>query len=213
MLFVFLREPNFIHMPAKILLNVKNLLSDKRFHPLMDTGLFIIITLAIHYGYRYWEHGMQYYLFGFQVLTPGMFDNFTQVVFEHTHKFLNLLLPNETYGRTFVFENQCSVRIVPSCSGIKQMLQISLLLLIYPGPWKHKLWFIPMGIVIIHFTNIIRLTGLGIVMANWPEHWQFSHDYPARIIFYVVIFFLWVIWNDKFYRKTQKPIKKPADKV
>ncbi len=90
-----------------------------------------------------------------------MFDSLTQVVFEHTHKLLDLIITNETFDRTFVFTNECSVRIVPSCSGIKQMLQISLLLIIYPGPWKHKLWFIPMGMVIIHFTNIIRLAGLG----------------------------------------------------
>jgi len=120
-------------------------------------------------------------------------------VFQHTKIVVEALLPVSVINHTFYFQNHSSLSIVPSCSGIKQILQFALLILLYPGPWKHKAWFIPFGIIIIHLTNVFRLSSLCIVMANWPVHWRFIHDYPARIIFYIVIFSLWVIWNDRFY--------------
>jgi hypothetical protein len=34
-------------------------------------------------------------------------------------------------------------------------------------------------------------------MNNWPQHWDFSHDYLFRPFFYLVIFLLWVWWVEK----------------
>jgi exosortase family protein XrtF len=138
------------------------------------------------------------------ILTTGLFEYFTDVVFNHTRIVVDWLLPIETQDRILYFANSCSVRIVPSCSGVKQMIQFLLLILLYPGPWKHKAWYIPAGLIMIHLTNVFRLSGLCIVMANWPDHWKMAHDYPFRFIFYVVIFFLWVIWNDRFYHAKSK---------
>ena len=195
-------------MIKKLLEAYRSLRSNKRTEPLIDTFLFMFITLAIHFTYNYWAIKFQYRIFGVQVLTPALFDWATEHVFRHTRLVVDLLLTNNVVERTFTFENNYSLWIVPSCSGIKQMLQVSLLFILYPGPWRQKIWFIPLGMVIIHITNVLRLAGLCVVMANWPQHWQFSHDYPARIIFYVVIFFLWVIWNDRFHhRKSKADIK------
>lgn len=184
--------------------SIKKIRTNKRYEPIIDTLLFVSITLIVHFSYRYWERASYFSIFGVGILTPGLFEWFTNLVFAHTRALVDFILPIQTSGRIFYFANECSVQIVASCSGIKQMLQFLLLMLLYPGPWKHKAWYIPLGIVLIHLTNVLRLTGLCIVMANWPEHWKTAHDYPFRIIFYVVIFFLWVIWNDRFYHKKSK---------
>jgi exosortase/archaeosortase family protein len=191
-------------MIKKLLAEYKKLRANKRLEPIFDTFLFVFITFAIHYLYRFWEHDFDHRIFGYQILTPAIFTWFTDAVFTHSRWLVDFLIPIKTNGRTFFFENSCSVQIVYSCSGIKQILQFVLLILVYPGPWKHKAWFIPLGAVLIHFTNVIRISGLCITMAYWPDHWHFAHDYPFRIIFYVVIFFLWVTWNDYFYHKKSK---------
>jgi exosortase/archaeosortase family protein len=77
------------------------------------------------------------------------------------------------------------------------MIQFVLLFLIFPGPWRKKLWFIPLGLLIVHLTNLFRIAGLSVVTVTVPEYWDFSHDYLFRPFFYVVIFLLWVWWVEK----------------
>lgn len=191
-------------MLKKWLDSFNSLRKNKRYEPIFDTALFVFITLVVHFTYRYWERANYFSIFGVGILTPELFEWFTEHVYQHTRVIVDLILPNTALDKTFYFANQCSVRIVHSCSGVKQMLQFILLIALYPGPWKHKAWYIPLGVLIIHLTNTFRLVGLCVVMANWPTHWHFAHDYPFRIIFYVVIFFLWVVWNDKFYHGKSK---------
>ena len=112
-------------------------------------------------------------------------------------------------------ENYGYVNVNLSCSGLKQFYQWFFLMLLYPGPWRHKLWFFPMGLLIIHLVNISRIVGMVIVMINLPKHWDLIHDYVARPFFYVVMFLLWVWWNEKFYlkSKTLKPNDMPVNEA
>ena len=85
-----------------------------------------------------------------------------------------------------------------SCSGLKQAYQVTALFILFPGPWKHKSWFIPMGWVIMFLTNVFRIVVLSLVLVWRPEYWNFSHDWILRPFFYVVIFALWVWWVERF---------------
>ncbi len=44
------------------------------------------------------------------------------------------------------FSNNGYVGVNESCSGLKQFYQIAVLFILFPGPWKHKLWYIPIWI-------------------------------------------------------------------
>jgi len=94
--------------------------------------------------------------------------------------------------------NNTAISVVDSCSGFKQMWQVLVLFLIIPGPWKSKLWYIPVGLVTIFFVNILRIVGLSVAMLYWPENWDFIHLWVFRPLYYVAIFVLWVIWVEKF---------------
>ncbi len=100
-------------------------------------------------------------------------------------------------------ENSGFVYVNPSCSGLKQFYQWFFLMLLYPGPWKHKLWFFPMGILIVHLVNVFRIIGMVFVTMLIPQHWDFIHDWIMRPFFYVVMFLLWVWWNERFYLKSR----------
>jgi exosortase/archaeosortase family protein len=103
------------------------------------------------------------------------------------------------------FSNGGFVAVVESCSGLKQFYQILVLFVLFPGPWKHKLWFIPMSILIMHFVNIMRIVILSVMTVWKPEYWDFTHSWILRPGFYVVIFFLWVWWVEKFTRRKSAP--------
>jgi len=101
-----------------------------------------------------------------------------------------------------------------SCSGLKQAYQVTALFVLFPGPWKHKLWFIPAGWAIMFLTNVFRIVVLSLILVWRPEYWNFSHDWILRPFFYVIIFGLWVIWVERFggfFRKGIMP-GKPAEK-
>lgn len=108
------------------------------------------------------------------------------------------------YNVIYYAENNGYVYVNTSCSGLKQFYQWFFLMILYPGPWKQKLWFIPLGLVIIHIVNIFRILSMTFVTMTIPQHWDFMHDYVLRPFFYVVMFFLWVWWNEKFYLKSKK---------
>jgi exosortase/archaeosortase family protein len=93
------------------------------------------------------------------------------------------------------------VQVNHGCSGLKQFLQWLVLMTFFPGPWKKKLWFIPLGLIITHLVNVFRISGLSVVVIYWPQHWHFIHDYVYRPFFYVVMFGLWVWWVEKFRGK------------
>jgi exosortase/archaeosortase family protein len=101
-------------------------------------------------------------------------------------------------------ENNGFVAVNLSCSGLKQLYQWLFLMLLFPGPWKHKLWFIPMGLIVVHFVNVFRIISMTFVTINIPQQWDFMHDNVLRPFFYVVMFAMWVLWNEKFRTNKSK---------
>jgi exosortase family protein XrtF len=84
------------------------------------------------------------------------------------------------------------------CNGLSLFALFSLFILAYPGSWKHKLWYIPVGITLIHAMNIFRITALCIITQKAPDALEFNHTYLFQIIMYGFIFLLWYIWIKKF---------------
>lgn len=169
-----------------------------KLHVLKDVMIFIVITLTIHFAYRYWANSAHYWPVAKMMTTAH--ESMADLVFNQSAWVIDHILniPFTTDDRTFYFENNGFIAINQSCSGLKPILQFILLMLLFPGPWKHKSWFIPMGVVIVHLTNLFRISGLAVVTITRPEYWDFAHDNLFRPFFYVVIFLLWVWWAEKF---------------
>lgn len=168
--------------------------------PLREVLIFAAIILAFHFFFRAWANWWEYW--PIKPYINILHDMLSQTLFEQSvwvnEHILNLDFSTE--HRRMLFENGY-IGINYSCSGLKPMLQYMVLMLAYPGPWKHKLWFIPAGLIIVHLTNIFRITGLSVVLINWPDYWDFSHDYIFRPFFYLVIFLMWVLWAEYFKKK------------
>jgi exosortase/archaeosortase family protein len=170
-----------------------------KLYVLRDVAIFVIITLTVHITYRYWANTANYWPIEKQM--NAAHEEAAWIVFNQSFWFIDHVLNipvTADESRTMHFEKNGFICIDAGCSGLKPILQFILLMLIFPGPWKHKAWFIPMGIVIVHLTNLFRITGLAFVTVTIPQYWEFSHDYLFRPFFYVVIFLLWVWWVEKW---------------
>lgn len=88
--------------------------------------------------------------------------------------------------------------VYEGCNGINTMI-IFVAFLIGFGPVNKKLlWFIPLGLLIIHLANLLRITLLFFVAEYRPDFMYFIHKYVFTAVLYLVIFGLWVWWVRRF---------------
>jgi exosortase/archaeosortase family protein len=112
-----------------------------------------------------------------------------------------------------------------SCLGILIMGGFATLIIAYPGKWKHKLWYIPLGFLVIQILNIFRMSILTILFSYYninvlKEYNLFGiftlnhHDF-FNILLYIMVFFMFTFYVNHFGAKDledtgQKPIKNPG---
>ncbi len=80
------------------------------------------------------------------------------------------------------------------CNGITLFALFTGFIIAFPGPWKKKAWFIPLGIVSIHLINILRVVGLAVSLVYFPELLEFNHTYTFTLLVYSWVFLLWMLW-------------------
>ena len=185
----------------KFLAETDKFIKKNKLNVLKGVFLFALITLVIHYSYRFWVR-QDYWPISSTM--HYLHDKMSDIVYDQSTWFIEHVMPisiTREENRMICFTNGGYIGINESCSGLKPILQFILLFLIYPGPWVKKLWFIPLGVVIVHLTNLFRIVGLSVVTVTIPEYWDFSHDYLFRPFFYVVIFLLWVWWAERLSAK------------
>jgi exosortase family protein XrtF len=93
------------------------------------------------------------------------------------------------------------VTVYEGCNGINVAI-IFLCFLVSFGPLnKNLIWFIPVGLVIIHFFNIARIFLLFLVVIHQPDYTYFMHKYFFTAIIYAAVFLLWLWWIKVNHRK------------
>ncbi len=86
------------------------------------------------------------------------------------------------------------------CVGFGLSYGFGALIVSYPGPWLKKLWFIPLGILIILLINSSRVIALCTEVVKTGGFLQMEpHDLFNNLI-YIFIFLLWFLWI-KFINK------------
>ncbi|MEY3397470.1 MAG: hypothetical protein RL220_64, partial [Bacteroidota bacterium] len=71
-------------------------------------------------------------------------------------------------------EGSRGVTIGSPCDGIVLFALFAVFIISFPGRWKHRLWYIPAGILLLHFMNALRIAALAWIMF-YNESWlQFN---------------------------------------
>lgn len=198
-------------MNSPIITSINNFIKKYKLDAFKDVIIFMAILLFFHFLWKIFINDVVVFEF-YQAST----DFLARKVFLASCWVLNVFNVDVVYydelniggmlrkNVIYYAENNGYVAVGKSCSGLKQFYQWTILMLLYPGPWKQKAWFIPMGLLIFHVVNIFRILGMTAVTIYIPENWDFMHDYVMRPFFYVVMFTLWVWWNEKYYLPSKK---------
>jgi exosortase family protein XrtF len=90
------------------------------------------------------------------------------------------------------------VTVGAPCDGLVLFALFTVFVISYPGPWKHRLWFIPVGLAVIQLLNTCRIAALAWIV-HYNEAWlAFNHDYTFTVFVYGVVFGFWYIWVNRF---------------
>lgn len=184
-------------MIKKYFLKFNELIRNPKYQSIFYVFWFMILTYSFHLLWRMFSNEIN----SFEIISSASAYLANQV-FIWSEWFNRVILDLSFYveePNTFIFPSVNGyIAIVEACGGMKQMYQVFFLFMLFPGPWKHKLWYIPMSFFVMFLTNVFRIIALSIVILISPEYWHFIHDWILRPFFYVVLFGLWVIWVEYF---------------
>ena len=190
---------------------LKAYLKDPKNQSTVDVGLFILLILGFHFLYLGWQ-AMDYWP------VKGAIDKlslwsvnllFDQCCWVLQHVFgidITTLSDRRLIAALNTAGGWSNVVVAPECASLKQWCHWLFLMLLFPGPWKHKAWFIPAGLVVIEWTNVVRVCGILLMQMQWPgpNTFHIAHDYIFKVFFYLVIFLMWVLWVEKFKNGKRK---------
>jgi len=84
------------------------------------------------------------------------------------------------------------------CNGLKVFGLFAIFIIAFSGKLVNKLWYIPVGIFLLHIINAIRIAILAIISSTNPTLLDFNHNVTFQVIVYSFVFGLWYLWVNKF---------------
>lgn len=169
---------------------------------------FAVILLISNLFWKYNvlgdESNTQVTFWGLDISAPFIF--MARHVSEVTTMILNFLGWNISLSPANVVRHESgnAAQIIWSCSGLKQAYIFICIIAFARGPWIKKLWFIPLGLLIVYLFNIFRITFIVACIERHRDWFVFLHQYFFKYLFYGVIFGMWVYWEEKFAEKEDK---------
>jgi len=160
---------------------------------------FLIFSTVL---YLIWYFTYEFYLKENTLINEYVIDSLVNLG-EGFLQLLNFETTSYSDGRFrqhFGVSGSAGVTIGAPCDGIVLFALFIVFMISYPGPMRHKLWYMPVGLVLIHGLNVLRVAGLALIV-HYNEKWfSFNHDYTFTLIVYAAVFGLWWLWIAKFSR-------------
>ena len=186
----------------------------------VNVSLFILLIISFHFIFLGWQ-ALGYWpvgklIYRLMVWSVKMAYSQSCWVLDHIFRIDITTISSERIISAMNRDGgRALVIIAPECASLKQWMHWLFLMILFPGPWKHKLWYIPAGLVVIQWTNVIRICGILIMQILWPSinihfmgndinTFHLAHDYVFKLFFYLIIFLMWVLWVEKIYNPSLK---------
>lgn len=96
--------------------------------------------------------------------------------------------------------NGYEVMVIWGCTAMKELYIFLIIMLLYCGPVRAKMWYIPVCMIVLYVYNLLRIGLIPWLAGNEYYTFEFWHEL-FRISFYGLIFLLWVGWNEHFVTK------------
>ena len=157
---------------------------------------FLLLTGTMLVGWYAWY----IFLLKGSVIDQVIIDNLNSISTQILQWFGFDMLPeyDPTQYRTVGIDGGLPLWIGDECDGLTLFAIFSVIIIAFPGKAKNKALFIPIGILAIHFLNIIRIIALVIITKYDPDSLDFNHTYVFQTLVYLFIFYLWYLWAKKY---------------
>ena len=177
--------------------------------PYTDIISFVVALLAANFFWKFTvlgdEGGEQVTWFGFDITAP--FEYMAAHIAHIVYWWVDLLRDTiHHYPNNILrFDSGSSVRIVWSCTALKQSFIWVVIMLVARGSWRKKLWFIPLGLLAVYVFNIMRIALICLIIEHHPELFEMMHTYIFKYLFYLMLFGLWVWWSTRLSNPSLTP--------
>ena len=172
----------------------------KDFRPVLGVLLrFIVIYLVLLFGYQFYlnsgkENGL---------------DSFSRMIAEQVRHIQNLLgYPTQLYNDVskeqvwFYVKNDYVTRMVEGCNAVSVMILFLAFVMAFYKGFKTFVFALA-GLILLYIMNLLRITGLNIVMTDYKEYGKMFHDYIFPAVIYGSVIVLWLIWIKFFALKNE----------
>ena len=189
--------------------DLKTYCKDPKNRNTVNVGLFIMLIISFHFLYLGWQAigywPVTRWVNDLMVWSVNLLYGQCCWVLEHVFRIdITTINAQRLIAAVNKEGGWARVIVAPECASLKQWLHWIFLMAIFPGPWKHKLWDIPAGLVVIEWTNVVRVCGILLMQIPWPNSFHIAHDDIFKVFFYFIIFLMWVLWVERFYNKSIK---------
>lgn len=172
----------------------------KDFKPVLGILLrFIIIYVVLLLAYQFYLNRFQH---------EGL-DPFSRMIAAQVRDIQNYLgystrLYDDIKGEQVYFyvNGAYPTRMVEGCNAISVMiLFVAFVFAFYKG--KKTFTFVLAGLVLLYVMNVLRITGLNIVVTEYKSYSKVSHDYIFPAVIYGTVVVFWLVWIKFFALKNE----------
>ena len=89
---------------------------------------------------------------------------------------------------------QAGAWVVEGCNGLSTLALFTGFVLAYPGAWRRRAVFLPLGAAFVFGVNVLRVAAIVVVLDRAPGSFGWVHALGAPHVFYATVFLLWVLW-------------------
>ena len=100
-----------------------------------------------------------------------------------------------------MFDLEFNIHVRNYCLGVDMMFSLAALIISFPGKWKDRLWFLPLGLAGIQAINIARIVALCVAWARWGTDGPIDHHDLYNVVAVTFIFFMFVAWVNRYQKK------------
>jgi len=151
-------------------------------------------------------------IYGLYVESYGLrADDLTRTTTIQTSQVLNLVGENTSTtinpkAATVFLKNGSRVvlNVFEGCNGINVIIIFVAFIIAFGGPTRTMIWFLPMGVAVIHLSNLLRLSLLYFTAQHYEQYFYFVHKYFFTAVLYLIIFALWAVWIIRYNVKSSQ---------
>ena len=107
---------------------------------------------------------------------------------------VNTVTPNVSLQ----LEGQTVVNVYEGCNAINVSILFVAFLFAYIGTIKRTLTFSFIGLLLIYWFNLFRVSGLFLVAKFFPDQLYLMHKFVFTGVIYAFVFLLWFIWVKRY---------------